>query len=66
MVLGQVVSSLRSTGQMRRAWSDDVAATGVIELALVIARSVVLIGMAAFAILVLLPTAVARQATIPI
>jgi hypothetical protein len=39
---------------------------GVIQLALVVARSVVMIGLAAFAILVLLPTAVAWQATIPI
>ena len=38
----------------------------VIQLAIVVARSVVMIGVAAFAILVLLPTAVARQAMIPI
>lgn len=66
VVLGQAVTSLRPTGWVRRASSDMLDVPGVIQLALVVARSVVMIGVAAFAILVLLPTAVAWQATVPI
>jgi hypothetical protein len=67
LAIGRTVVPQRPTRYVSRESADIHGASGAwIVPARVVARSLVMVALAAFAILVLLPAAVAAQATLPI